>query len=374
MKYRRLFLGGMSIVLIILISACDSKKTTTKQEQNVEETSVIYKGDYAALLPFQTSSARIKHSQLSTGVEETMTLGQGLMQLSKEYFDPEKYTYKDSVFLDYSSLDARSDGDGLLGRTSETNPNGLNPAVGTEFKLTNKKTKKISSSDVVLHDIYELDWYKGNELSGISLALVLNSEIGEDSDSLDTISDDMLRTYGEDVGRKLVSYLRKAKPEIGQKTPILVTLYKKGAVNSPLSGTFISKGYFASKTVGEFSSITQQRVLLPSDEATALDGTTASNFSNFLGTYEDLLPDKASTIATALYENKQLVSLKIEVVMYAKTWGEANAAIQTMHSSLKTYFSSKTYGVQLIVKNNDELAAIITRSQGSSELNSNVLY
>ena len=373
MKYRRLFLGGMSVVLVILICACGNNKTT-KQEQNVEETKVIYKGDYAALLPFQTSSARIKHSQLSTGVEETITLGKGLMQLSKEYFDPEDYTYKDSVFLDYSSLDARSDGDGLLGRTSETNPNGLNPAVGTEFKLTNQKTKKISSSDVVLHDIYELDWYKGNELSGISLALVLNSEIGADSNSLDTISDDMLRTYGEDVGRKLVSYLRKAKPEIGQKTPILVTLYKKATVNSPLSGTFISQGYFASKTVGEFTSITQQRVLLPSDEATALDGTTASNFSNFLKTYEDLLPDKASTIATALYENKQLVSLKIEVVMYAKTWGEANAAIQTMHSSLKTYFSSKTYGVQLVVKNNDELAAVITRSQGSSELNSNVLY
>lgn len=373
MRYHRLCLGGISVLLILLSSACEQKKITTNQDQTVEETNVIYKGDYAALLPFQTSSARIKHSQLSTGVEETMSLGQGLMELSKEYFDPEDYTYKDSVFLDYSSLDAHSDGDGLLGRTSETNPNGLNPTVGTEFTLTNKKTQKITSSDVVLHDIYELDWYKGNELGGISLALVLNSEIGEDNNT-NVISDEMLETYGEDIGRKLVSYLRKAKPEIGQKTPILVTLYKKAAVNSPLAGTFISQGYFASKTVGEFTSISQQRVLLPSDEATQLDGTTASNFSNFLKSYEDLLPDKASTIASALYENQQLVSLKIEVVMYAKTWGEANAAIQTMHSSLKNYFSSKTYGVQLIVRNNDELAAVVTRSKGSSELNSNVLY
>lgn len=354
-------------VLLFTVTACESDSTTQTQD-SVEETSVIQQGDYAALLPFYTGSARIKHSQLSTGVEETMTIGKELMELSKQYFDPDEYTYKDSVFLDYSSLDAVSDGDGLLGRTSETNPNGMNPEVGTEFELTDGTTKEITSNDVVLHDIYELDWYQGSELGGISLALVLNSEIGEDSDSLDTISDEMLRTYGEEVGRKVVSYLRSSKPEIGQKTPIYITLYKKSSTNSAVSGTFLSHAYFESKTVGEFSDISQIRVLLPSDTATALDETTASNFDSFMATYEDLLPDKAATIATGVYEDNQLVSLEIEVVMYAKTWGEANASIQIMHSSLKTYFSSKTYGVKLVVKNNDELVAVMSRDKGSSEL------
>ena len=83
---------------------------------------------------------------------------------------------REGQFLTYSALDATSDGEGLLGRTSETNPNGMNPKVGSRFK-TDAGEKEITSSDCSLLDIFEMDWYRSNDLEGISLALVLNSKL-----------------------------------------------------------------------------------------------------------------------------------------------------------------------------------------------------
>ena len=53
-----------------------------------------------------------------------------------------------------------------------------------------------------------MDWYRSNDLEGISLALVLNSKIG-DSENPDIITDEMLKTYGEDAASKNCELLKK---------------------------------------------------------------------------------------------------------------------------------------------------------------------
>ena len=305
----------MVAFLIATMSGCkdDTKKNTT----NLEETKAVSEGDYAALLPYEASTARHSHAILSTNQTETFTVGKGLMELSKKHFDPKSYAYREGQFLTYSALDATSDGEGLLGRTSEKNPNGMNPKVGSKFK-TDAGEKEITSSDVVLLDIFEMDWYKSKELEGISLALVLDSEIG-DSENPDIITDEMLKTYGEDAARKIVSYLRKTHPEIGQKTPIYVVLYKQGGVNNSLPGVFLDEAYFESKTVGEFKSISEEWALFPSKEASNLDGTVASNFTKLKKNILNVLPDATSIIGKGHFTDKKLDYLSMEVSVQLHT-------------------------------------------------------
>ena len=327
---KKILASIMAVFLVVAMSGC--KDDTKKQSTNLEETKAVSEGDYAALLPYEASTARHSHAILSTNQTETFTVGKGLMELSKKHFDPDTYVYREGQFLTYSALDATSDGEGLLGRTSETNPNGMNPKVGSRFK-TDAGEKEITSSDVVLLDIFEMDWYRSNDLEGISLALVLNSKIG-DSENPDIITDEMLKTYGEDAARKIVSYLRKTHPEIGQKTPIYVVLYKEGGVNNSLPGVFLDEAYFESKTVGEFKSISEEWALFPSKKASELDGSVATNFSQLKKNILNVLPDATSIIGEGHFTDKKLDSLSMEVSINAKSYAEAYAVVQMVNTSM----------------------------------------
>ena len=268
--------------------------------------------------------------------------------------------------MSYDGFDATGhDRVGLLGRTSEKNPNGMNPAIGTEIDTNNGK-KKIGSQDVLLIDIYELDWYDGKDLEGLSLGIVLNDEIG-DSVNPDIVSDAKLRAYGEEVGRKVVSYLRKTHPEIGQKTPIYVTLFKESGVNTTLPGTFIEEAYFESKTIGEYSRLNEAWALFPSSAATKLDSTNATYFDRLVKEIKNFFPEDTAVIGTGHFKDKELASLTIDISMHAKTWPEANAMMQKVNSSL-SIFSSTSFAIKVRLKSDDVLIGAMQREKGSSKV------
>ena len=350
------------IACALLISGCKSKPNASIND----ETIAIKEGDYAAMLPFDASSSRIKHAQTSTNLNESLTIGAGIMSLSKNYFSPDKYIYKEGQFLTYDVLDATGlDHIGLLGRTSQTNPNGMNLAVGTQID-TEDGIKKIGPMDVLLVDIYELDWYDGKDLEGLSIGIVLNDKIG-DRLHPNIVKDEKLRAFGEEVGRKVVSYLRKTHPEIGQKTPIYVALYKESGVNTVLPGTFIEEAYFASKTIGEYSSIHQEWALFPSTQAHELDANTSSDFDVFAKDLKNFFPEDTSVIGTGRFDDGVLVHLGIEVSMHAKTWAEVNALIQKVNASLST-FTNKEMMVKVSIKSDHVLVAAMQRDAGENNV------
>ena len=355
--------GLLALAAILVVSGCNSSSNKPKKDTTSEETTVIHEGDYAALLPFEASSSRIKHAY-TTNLNEAMIIGVGMMNLSKEHFSPDDYAYKESQFLSYDALDATGlDRVGLLGRTSEKNPNGMNPAIGTEIDTNNGK-KKIGSQDVLLIDIYELDWYDGKDLEGLSLGIVLNDEIG-DSVNPDIVSDAKLRAYGEEVGRKVVSYLRKTHPEIGQKTPIYVTLFKESGVNTTLPGTFIEEAYFESKTNAEFKAINEKWALFPTSTATKLDGTNATYFDRYKASFQDFLGQDIDMIGKGHFMDNELTDLRINVKLHAKSADEVIAAVQLLDERL-SIFSSNNFKITVVVKADDVDVATITRNKGTS--------
>ncbi len=359
---RRKALGCITLATVLALSGCG--KHHTGNSNNTESTTVINSDDYAAMLPFESSSSRYKHSSLNTDLRENMIIGSGLMELSKQYFSPSKYAYREGEFLTYDALDATGiDGVGLLGRTSEKNPNGMNLPVDTEVE-TDHGIKKISPMDVLLIDIYEIDWYDDKDLGGISLAIVLNDKVGS-SEKPDIVSDSQLSAYGQEVGRKTVSYLRKTHPEIKSKMPIYVALYKQGGVNTTLPGTFIEEANFVSKTNGTYSKINEDWAIFPSEKADHLDRNNNTVFQQFASEIKKFFPEDTSVIGTGKFKDENLTSLSIDIGMHAKTWSEANAMIQKVNSLLSV-FSDKNVKLKVVMKSDGNLIAAIEREKGSS--------
>lgn len=349
---------------IFALSGCNSTSKDSGNQQKTEETTVINEGDYAALLPFTPSDASQKHAQTANNETETMNIGSGLMELSKQHFSPNTYTYRGGVHLDYDILDALDNSQGLLGRTSKTNPNGMNPEIGAVFPTEEGSDYTITNMDVLLLDIYELDWFKGNEQKGMSLALVLNDQVGIAPNTL-TLDNDKLKLYGEECARKVVTYLRKTVSAV-QNIPIYVTLYNSTTVDQTLPGTFFEEVYFKSKTNGEFSAIDDQWVLFPTTEASELDGTNGTYFDRYKESLRNFLNQDVSIIGKGHYIDKKLTELRINVTMRARGSDEAYAAIQLLNEKL-SIFSSTSFKITVDIMSDNVHVAMIERLKGSSE-------
>lgn len=354
---KRILITSMCSCLLLLSGCSSEDDQKTDTEKTTEETKAINEGDYSAVLPFSPSDANQKHSQMNTNLNDTLAIGSGLMERSKEYFSSKTYAFRGGVYLDYDTLT------GLLGRTSEKTPNAMNPEVGTSFD-TDTGSVKIKSSDVVLIDIFEYDWYRSSELGGMSLAIVLNDQIGDEINP-STIKEKQLKLYGEECARKLVNYLRKSKPEIGDDLPIYVTLFNLNSSDSNLPGSFFEEAYFESKTNAEFKSIKETWALFPTSKATSLDGTNATYFDRYKASFKEFLNQDVDMIGKGHFVDDELTELKINVTLRAKSADEIMAGVQLLNDRL-SIFSSNNFKITVIVKCDDIDVATITRKKGSS--------
>ncbi|MEG2506797.1 MAG: CamS family sex pheromone protein [Longicatena sp.] len=356
----------LGLCTLFVISGCSKKSTATNKEENSSETDAIYEGEYAALLPFEPSDAAQKHATSSTNLNNTFTIGNGLMELSKQHFSPNNHTFREGKYLDYNALDATDGSTGLLGRTSKDNPHGMNPEIDAKFPVESGGEISIRAQDVLLLDIYELDWYKAKEINGISFALVLNDKIGSDTQQK-KIQNEKLKIYGEECARKLVSYLRKTNAEI-QNIPIYVALYNATSSDETLPGSFFEDAYFKTGTDGKFSSITDKWVLFPTSEATKIDGTNATYFDRYKASFKDFLTQDVSMIGKGHYEKNELTLLQINVTLHARSSAEVRAAVQLLNEKL-SIFASTSFRITVIINADNQQAALIERPKGTSKTN-----
>lgn len=350
--YKKLSLFALCSVLVF-VSGCIFKDE--EQTETMVETEALETGEYGASLPFTSITSRQQHQIRSRSLIDSMNIGTGLLNYSTEYFSVKNYTIQEGKFLAYDELNS------LLGRESDVNPDGLNPAKDSEFDTGNGIVKDAA----LVRDIYEVDFVKSKEIHGLSLAIVFNSNL----DSI-KVSDEKLQAFGEEAARKLVTYMRKM-PEIGDSMPIYVALYKDTSTDSTLPGAYFSEAYFEGRS-SNFSSIQEEWVLFPSDAATRLNASVATQFTQVKESLNGYLPDDVSIIGKGKFVNNQLQELRISVDMFAKTATEALSLTQYLKAQLTT-FSSRDFRIQVEVKCQDETIATMVRAVGESDVNVNTL-
>lgn len=359
----------LCVLLILGVSGCNKENEFENNDNNYQEitTSAVSEDDYDALLPFRSLDSSTKGEQ-SASLLDSFNISFGLMELSKEYFSTSKHTYKESQFLTYDILDASVSSTGLLGHYDpENNPMGMNPQIDSEMELQDGANKKITENDNVINNIYELDWYESKELRGISIAVVLNNKIGEKKKP-DTLSDQALHTYGEEVSGRVVEFLREKYPQIGDTLPIYVALYQlSGAVNE-LPGVFVADSYYETGMTSSFEKIDESWLLYPSENSTNHDSTNVSDFESFANEVRKFFPEDTSVIGKGHYRDGTMVNLNIDIVMHAKSGAEVNAAVQQINSKLSA-FTSTDYELRVSIKCDTESVAVIARNIGNTETN-----
>lgn len=354
--------GCMALAGALLLSGCNSDDNNTN---DVTETKVIYEDDYAALLPFQISDARAKYASLNTSLDNIFTIGEGLLELSKEHFSPKTYAYRENQFLDFNALDATSDRYGLLGRNSETNPIGLNPETGSSFKTTEVGVNQ--PDPLIVQNIMEVDFYKGNELSGIAIALIIESQITNADNKTNTLDSDQLKLFYEPAVIRVVKYLRDTHPEVSDNIPIYATVYDNSSTDNTLPGKFLEEAYFKTGSNATFSSLENEWVLFPTTASTKLDSATTTYFNSYKRKLSDLnLGVDTSIIGRGEFNDGSLSELEITVVAHAKTALEMNAIVQTLNENLSV-FESTSYRIVVDISSDNTHVAMIERPKGSSK-------
>ena len=341
---------------VLLLSACDGNN------QNRQETqTVATEGDYAAILPFSTSDTRQKHTSVTSDQGERYNITTGLMELSQAHFSTNDVAFKESQFLTYDVLDASDYTTGLLGRTSDSNPDGLNQSKDESFDTGNGETV---NGVAPLIDIYELDWYSGSTLRGISLAMVLSPNTYDANGESVEITEDQLKVFADAQGKKLNSYIRDNFPEISSNTPILIAVYVLSD-DAVLPGHYVMQAYCTSSSAS-FSDVNEEWTLVPSTSFTQKDEDVATQFAELKAGLVGFTPDDVYIIGKARFKDDALVEFNITVNLHAKTAAEAIALSQYI-SGQTSLFTSTNYELTIDISSDNDHIAVIRRSQGSSD-------
>lgn len=343
------------IGICLALSLCGCSVTNTNQATTTEE------GEYAAILPYESSDTRSKHVGLLSNEDLRIEAESGLMDLSKKYFSVNSVAYKTHQYLDYDELDATDGSRGLLGTQRDGNPNGLNPSSDEEFDTGNGTV----TGATILVDIYELDWYSNDKLKGISLGLIVNGDLS-DSDGNDVeISDEKMESYLEVTFSKLISYMHERFNDVNKNIPIYVAAYKFDDSNDTGKGGYIYDAYYQGNE-GSLSKISQEWVLVPSTRFTELDSSSSEELTEFTNEISQILPDNTYVTGQAKFESKKLKKLNLTITAHGKTAGEILAVIQDVKEKMSVFSSTKChYLIQVI--NDDTVYALIERKTGTTD-------
>lgn len=346
--------GSLFLASALLLAGCSTGNTNAAAPLDSSQ--------YSAILPYEAADMRVKHVGLISDIDVRTQVEEGLMELSKQWFKPEDNGFKNHVFLDYDELDATDYSRGLLGTLRDDNPNGLNPSVDEAFDTGNGTV----TGATILYDLYELDFYAGDKLSGISLGLVVTDALEQDGERIE-ITQEKMDAYVEVCANKLVSYMRQRFNDIGSNVPILVAAYELNTDPDAYSkGGYIYEGYFSGSS-GTFQAISQNHVLVPSSDFSSLDETMAGEFQDFRSKIRSVLPDYTYVTGEALFSGDACTELDLTIESHGKTAGEILAVTQSAKEQMSSFQSvGCTYIVQVI--NNDKVQAIMRRESGSSDV------
>lgn len=331
--------------------------------EGVERAQPLKAGDYAAILPYETSDTRGKHIGLIADIDIRTQLEKGLMDLSKEYFSPDEVAYKNHAFLDYDEIDASDGSRGLLGTLRDGNPNGLNPGADEEFDTGNGVVK----GPILVVDLYELDFYDQNDLKGISIGLAVADAATDAQGNRVDISPEKMDEYLSATGSKIVSYLRERFNEITPNVPVLIAAYELNTDDDDSSkGGYIYTEYFTQNR-SSTDVVSENYMTVPSDAFSEAQPDMAYQFEIFRQDVATVLTDTTYTVGEAKIQNGTVQRLELTINSHGKTVGEMLAVIQDVREKLSV-FESTSCEYKVIVKNNDEVCALMERASGSDKV------
>lgn len=318
----------------VMLSACTpsiTPETELTQEsdstQQVETTIIpnmqISDKFYRTLIPYKESASRglvVSNIYTKYDMKEAET---GLMRISQNYYDTEKYYFQEGQYLDEETLKY------WLARPNQTkdkgpeyqglNPSSIDEKTGQEMEATVRATE----APVYLAHIVEQNYLTKTDdnkvkFAGMSIGLALNSvyyyqkeQYGEFYEQ--KIPEAELIKEGKKIAQEVVNRLR-ARTEL-KDIPITIALFKQEERNSIVPGSYLTYNFAdGGKTdLGEWQDINEKYVTFPMSSPEEVYREMNTKFMNFKQNVDKYFSNFTSVFATGFYQNQKIQKLEIEI-------------------------------------------------------------
>ncbi|MGB7999966.1 MAG: CamS family sex pheromone protein [Anaerobacillus sp.] len=352
MRKKQRFIVSM-MALSLVLSGCvpsfmkneqdDTVKTPDSKGKDSEEmivsedikTSETY---YRSVLEKDGEKNSLDTSQVrglvTAGVDNRLdvdALEMGLIRLSQEHFDPEKYFFKEGQLFDSTQIEGwlhRDNGvtkeEAKKDKKKEVNE-GLNPGLGVDDNPAQyeKVIEAEKKNPKFLSYIHEQDYYVQNKdeelkMGGISIALSLYTEYPY------SVLDEKGLKYTGSVKLDQQEVIAQAKESVApiikkirakHDVPIMFSLFIEQPRESVVPGNFVASAFVekGKSSPGSWKDLNEKYVSFPSSDAKEEYPAEAEKFDDFTREIQDFFPNFVGVIGTGFYKQDKLSQLKVEI-------------------------------------------------------------
>ena len=331
------------LICFIAVTGCTKDENVVNEIQTY---SLQYNDDYYTIyLPYKKGVGNnyiLNSNVVDFNVD---SIERGLVQISANEFDVNKYYYQEGQYLTQDNLKK------LLSK-DKLNKAGEKTVSGKKIKPT------------LIAGIYEKNFLnKKGELKGMSLGIVLNPYQSYDSNNNYVKYDqDELIDFGKDRSKTLIKYLREEKKIT---VPILVALYVEASPNSNVGGNYLYYGITSNDSI-DFHYINQKNYYMNNSNVKNMDSANYNNFKKF----EDLIRNYDNSIYVSglgSFNGNKLKKLDIVITKTHYSYGELLYISQYLSENTINYF--KDIKVVIEIKAINEVKAYIVKEEGETTTN-----
>ncbi|WP_270182722.1 CamS family sex pheromone protein [Alkalihalobacillus sp. CinArs1] len=314
---------------------------------------------------------------ITAGVDNRLdvdSLEMGLIRLSQEHFDPEKYFFKEGQLFDSEQIHNwlyRKKGD------SE----GLNPALGVEDDPSQheKVIEAEKNNPKFLSFIHEQDYYVQNkddelQLGGISIALSLYSEYPYsvlDEEGLKytgnvKLNREKVIQQGKEAIKPIIKKIREE-----HDVPVMFTLFIEEPRQSVVPGNFVASTIVeeGKASAGSWKDLNEEYVAFPSDKAENEFPADAEKFADFTREVQDFFPNFVGVIGAGFYKQDELRQLKVEIPIQFYSKAEVISFTQFVTGLVKKRNDTfqQNLPVSIYITSNGKPESIIVKDPNQEE-------
>ncbi|WP_347552596.1 CamS family sex pheromone protein [Pseudalkalibacillus hwajinpoensis] len=315
---------------------------------------------------------------VTAGVDNRLdvdSLETGLIRLSQEHFDPEKYFFKEGQLFDSNQIHS------WLYRSSDKNKEGLNPSLGV--KEDPAQYEKIIEAEKknpkFLSYIHEQDYYIQNkddelQLGGVSIALSLYSEYSY------SVLDEAGLKYTGSVDLDKQEVIEKAKESIApiikkiraeHDVPIMFTLFMEKPRQSVVPGNYVASAFVeeGKSSPGSWKDLNEKYVAFPSSAAEEEFPAEAEKFDDFTREIQDFFPNFVGVIGTGFYKKDELSQLKVEIPIQFYSKAEVISFTQFVNGLVKKRNDTfpQNLPVSIYITSNGQPESLIVKDPNEEE-------
>lgn len=351
--------------------------TQTATDKNVQG------NNYRTLLPFKESQARgLLQDNMANSYNSSDFEG-GLLELSKDVFEPDKYLYQDGQFLDKDTINAyldskytKEDIDKMSEKEKKdkkANENlGLNPSHHGETdpeKIADKSPDYLAN--ILEQDFYDSGDTKGKKIKGMTIGLAMNSvyyyQKEKDGPTLSKNLDDKeIKKQGKQMASEILSRLRENKDL--KDIPIHFAIYKQSSNDAITPGEFIAEATAeeSQTKLNDWQNINETSALLPSSTAADYDETLNNNFKQFNNNLQSQFTNFTQAVGKVKFVNKKPKQLTVDLPIDYYGQAETIGITQYVTEQAEKYFNNiDEYEIR--IKDGNQPRALISKSKDQKQ-------